>query len=120
MLGLASDLPIKNCWTIAEHVGAARPGRTVCNTCWARWSGITTGVRSDLRGYVVEHLMIERSTMHLMNSSPVCISLPRLLGRFVPTLIIQCIFNPILLDQPRNSSHHGTCGADYGGIGAYL
>ncbi|MBV8894309.1 MAG: hypothetical protein JO266_20435 [Acidobacteria bacterium] len=25
VLGLASDLPIKNCWTIAEHVGAARP-----------------------------------------------------------------------------------------------
>lgn len=80
VLGLASDLPIKNCWTIAEHVGAARPGRTVCNTCWARWSGITTGVRSDLRGYVVEHLMIERSTMHLMNSSPVLHQLTPIVG----------------------------------------
>lgn len=27
VLGLLSDLPRKNCWTIAEHIGDTTPGR---------------------------------------------------------------------------------------------
>jgi SRSO17 transposase len=52
--GLASDLPIKNCWTLAEHVGAATPDGLQHLFAQAVWD--YDGVRDDLRGYVVEHL----------------------------------------------------------------
>lgn len=52
--GLASELPIKNCWTIAEHVGAATPDGLQHLLRKAVWDH--HGVRDDLRGYVVEHL----------------------------------------------------------------
>lgn len=52
--GLASDLPIKNCWTLAEHVGAATPDGLQHLLRKAVWDH--DGVRDDLRGYVVEHL----------------------------------------------------------------
>jgi SRSO17 transposase len=52
--GLASDLPIKNCWTLAEHVGDATPDGLQHLLRRAVWDH--DGVRDDLRGYVVEHL----------------------------------------------------------------
>lgn len=52
--GLASDLPIKNCWTLAEHVGATTPDGLQHLLRKAVWDH--DGVRDDLRGYVVEHL----------------------------------------------------------------
>jgi hypothetical protein len=52
--GLLSDLPRKNCWTIAEHAGDPSPdglqhllGRAVWNE---------DKVRDDVRDYLVEHL----------------------------------------------------------------
>jgi hypothetical protein len=52
-LGLMSDLPGKNCWTIAEHAGHATPGRQQHLLARAVWDA--DGVRDDLRGYVAEH-----------------------------------------------------------------
>jgi SRSO17 transposase len=52
--GLASELPIKNCWTIAEHVGAGTPDGLQHLLRKAVWDH--DGVRDDLRGYVVERL----------------------------------------------------------------
>jgi SRSO17 transposase len=54
LLGLLSDLPRKNAWTIAEHVGDATPDGMQHLLCKAVWD--TDGVRDDLRCYVVEHL----------------------------------------------------------------
>jgi SRSO17 transposase len=53
-LGLMSDLPGKNCWTIAEHAGHATPGGLQHLLARAVWDA--DGVRDDLRGYVREHL----------------------------------------------------------------
>jgi SRSO17 transposase len=51
---LMSDLPRKNGWTIAEHVGDATPDRTQRLLNHAVWDeGRAMGV---VRGYVVEHL----------------------------------------------------------------
>ena len=50
VLGLMSDLPAKNCWTIAEH---ATPGALQHLLARAVWDA--DGVRDDLRGYVTEH-----------------------------------------------------------------
>ena len=54
VLGLMSDLPGKNCWTIAEHAGHASPGGLQHLLARAVWDA--DGVRDDLRGYVREHL----------------------------------------------------------------
>ena len=54
VLGLLSDLPGKNCWTIAEHAGHAGPGRLQHLLARATWDA--DGVRDDLRGYVTGHL----------------------------------------------------------------
>ncbi len=54
LVGLLSDLPVKNCWTIAEQVGDATPDGLQHLLRKAVWD--TDGVRDDLRGYVVEHL----------------------------------------------------------------
>jgi SRSO17 transposase len=54
VLGLVSDLPIKNCWTLSEHAGDATPDGMQHLLRKAVWD--TDGVRDDLRGYVVEHL----------------------------------------------------------------
>ena len=53
VLGLLADLPRKNCWTIAEHVGDATPGGM--QHLLGRAGGYD-GVGEDLRDYVVEHL----------------------------------------------------------------
>jgi SRSO17 transposase len=52
--GLLSDLSSKNCWTIAEHVGDARPDGLQHLLRRAVWDH--DGVRDDLRDYVMEHL----------------------------------------------------------------
>lgn len=54
VLGLMSDLPGKNCWTIAEHAGHATPAGLQHLLARAVWDA--DGVRDDLRGYVIEHL----------------------------------------------------------------
>ncbi|MCC5581170.1 transposase [Microtetraspora sp. AC03309] len=52
--GLLSELPRKNCWTLAEHAGDRTPDGTQHLLSRAVWDA--DAVRDDLRGYVVEHL----------------------------------------------------------------
>jgi hypothetical protein len=54
VLGLLSDLPRKNCWTIAEHAGDATPDGMQHLLARAVWDH--DGVRDDVRAYLVEHL----------------------------------------------------------------
>lgn len=54
VLGLLSDLPRKNCWSIAEHVGDRSPDGLQHLLAEARWDH--DGVRDDLRDYVVAGL----------------------------------------------------------------
>jgi SRSO17 transposase len=54
VLGLLSDLPRKNCWSIAEQAGDRSPGGMQHLLSAARWDA--GAVRDDLRDYVVEHL----------------------------------------------------------------
>ncbi len=49
-----SDLPRKNCWTIAEHAGHATPDGLQHLLARASWDD--DGVRDDLRDYVVDGL----------------------------------------------------------------
>ena len=52
--GLLSELPRKNCWSIAEHAGDLTPDgmqHLLGRACWD-----ADGVRDDLRGYVTEYL----------------------------------------------------------------
>jgi len=53
-LGLLSDLPRKNCWSIAEWAGEATPDGIQHLFGRARWDA--AAVRDDVREYVVEHL----------------------------------------------------------------
>ena len=52
--GMLSELPRKNCWTIAEHAGETSPGGMQHLLNRARWD--TDGVAADLREFVVTHL----------------------------------------------------------------
>ncbi|MFF3710869.1 IS701 family transposase [Streptomyces phaeochromogenes] len=54
VLGLLSELPRKNCWTLAEHVGDATPDGMQHLLSRARWDA--DAVRDDIRGFVVEQL----------------------------------------------------------------
>jgi SRSO17 transposase len=54
VLGLLAELPRKNCWTIAEHVGDPSPDGMQHLLARAKWDA--DGVRDDVRGYVTEHL----------------------------------------------------------------
>jgi len=54
VLGLLADLPRKNCWTIAEHVGEADPHGMQYLLAPASWD--TDGVGDDLRDYVTAAL----------------------------------------------------------------
>ena len=54
VLGLMSDLPGKNCWTVAEYAGHATPDGLQHLLARAAWDA--DGVRDDLRGYVIEYL----------------------------------------------------------------
>jgi SRSO17 transposase len=52
--GMLAELPRKNCWTIAEHVGESSPVGMQHLLNRARWD--TDGLGEDLRGFVVDHL----------------------------------------------------------------
>ncbi|HEY4725147.1 MAG TPA: IS701 family transposase, partial [Actinomycetota bacterium] len=52
--GLLSDLPRKNCWTIAEHAGDATPDGMQHLLARAMWDA--DAVRDDVRALLVEHL----------------------------------------------------------------
>ncbi|WP_419668979.1 IS701 family transposase [Streptomyces sp. 2-1] len=54
VLGLLSELPRKNCWTLAEHAGGATPDGMQHLLSRARWDA--DAVRDDIRGFVVEQL----------------------------------------------------------------
>ncbi len=54
VLGLLTDLPRKNCWTIAEWAGEKTPHGMQHLLCRAAWDA--DAVRDDVREYVVEHL----------------------------------------------------------------
>ncbi|MGA5148511.1 IS701 family transposase [Streptomyces griseoincarnatus] len=61
VLGLLSDLPRKNCWTLAEHVGDATPYGLQHLLSRAKWDA--DAVRDDIRGFVVEHLHHEDAVL---------------------------------------------------------
>lgn len=61
VLGLLSDLPRKNCWTIAEWVGESTPDAMHHLLSRAKWDA--DAVRDDVRGYVVEHLYDGRAVL---------------------------------------------------------
>ncbi|MEU8975942.1 IS701 family transposase [Streptomyces monashensis] len=61
VLGLLSDLPRKNCWTIAEWAGEASPHGMQHLLCRAAWDA--EAVRDDVREYVVEHLHDEAAVL---------------------------------------------------------
>ena len=52
MAGMVSGLDRKNCWTIAEHRGAATPDGLQHLLARASWDA--EAVRDDLRDYVVD------------------------------------------------------------------
>lgn len=54
VLGLLSDLPRKNCWTIAEWAGETTPDGMQHLLNRAKWDA--DAVRDDLRDYVAGHL----------------------------------------------------------------
>ncbi|MFD4562708.1 IS701 family transposase [Streptomyces sp. NPDC058469] len=61
VLGLLSDLPQKNCWTIAEWAGDTTPDGMQHLLGRAKWDA--DAVRGDVRGYVVEHLHDDRAVL---------------------------------------------------------
>lgn len=61
VLGLLSDLPRKNCWTIAEWAGEATPDGMQHLLGRAKWDA--DAVRDDVRGYVVEHLHDDQAVL---------------------------------------------------------
>ena len=61
MRGLLADLPRKNCWTIAEHAGAASPDGMQHLLARAVWDH--DKVRDDIRDYVVDHLGDPQATL---------------------------------------------------------
>jgi hypothetical protein len=54
VLGLLSGLPVKNCWTISDHVGEATPDGMQHLLRKAVWDADM--VRDDLRSFVTEGL----------------------------------------------------------------
>jgi hypothetical protein len=61
VLGLLSDLPRKNCWSIAEWAGEATPDGMQHLLGRAKWDADT--VRDDVREYVLEHLRDEDAVL---------------------------------------------------------
>ncbi|MFF8973839.1 IS701 family transposase [Streptomyces sp. NPDC014995] len=61
VLGLLSDLPRKNCWSIAEWAGEASPDGMQHLLGRARWDA--DAVRDDVREYVLEHLHDEDAVL---------------------------------------------------------
>ncbi len=54
MLGLPSDLDLKNCWSIAEHRGAKTPNALQHVLSRSVWDAEL--IRDDLRGCVIDNL----------------------------------------------------------------
>ncbi len=61
VLGLLSDLPRMNCWSIAEWSGEATPDGMQHLLGRAKWDA--DQVRDDVRGYVVEHLHDDQAVL---------------------------------------------------------
>jgi SRSO17 transposase len=61
VLGLLSDLPRKNCWSIAEWAGETSPDGMQHLLGRARWDA--DAVRDDVREYVVNHLHDEDAVL---------------------------------------------------------
>jgi SRSO17 transposase len=61
VLGLLSDLPRKNCWTIAEWTGESTPEGMQHLLGRAKWDA--DQVRDDVRAYVVEHLQDDQAVL---------------------------------------------------------
>ncbi len=61
VLGLLSDLPRKNCWTIAEWAGDTTPDGMQHLLGRAKWDA--DQVRDDIRSYVVEHLHDDQAVL---------------------------------------------------------
>src|SRR6187399_873205 len=61
VLGLLSDLPRKNCWTIAEHAGDPSPDGMQDLLSRAVWDA--DAVREDVRETAVEHLGCEEAML---------------------------------------------------------
>ncbi|MFJ8586861.1 IS701 family transposase [Streptomyces sp. NPDC093595] len=61
VLGLLSDLPRKNCWTLAEHAGDATVYGLQQLLSRAKWDADV--VRDDLRSFVVEQLHDEEAVL---------------------------------------------------------
>lgn len=61
VLGLLTDLPRENCWTIAEWAGEATPHGMQHLLCRASWDA--EAIRDDVREYVVEHLHDEAAVL---------------------------------------------------------
>lgn len=61
VLGLLSDLPRKNCWSIAEWAGETSPDGMQHLLGRARWDA--DDVRDDVREYVLDHLHDEDAVL---------------------------------------------------------
>jgi hypothetical protein len=77
VLGLLSDLPRKNCWSITEWAGEAGPDGMQHLLGRARWDA--DRVRDDVREYVLEHLGDENACW--WSTRPGLRARRRLLGR---------------------------------------
>ncbi|WP_420711039.1 transposase [Streptomyces sp. NRRL S-337] len=61
VLGLLSELPRRNYWTLAEHAGDATPYGLQHLLSRAKWDA--DAVRDDIRSFVVEHLRHEDAVL---------------------------------------------------------
>ncbi|MEV6162018.1 IS701 family transposase [Streptomyces sp. NPDC052052] len=61
VLGLLSDLPRKNCWTIAEWAGETTPDGMQHLFGRAKWDA--DAVRDDVRGYVADHVHDDQAVL---------------------------------------------------------
>ena len=69
VLGLLSDRPRRNCWTIAQWAGEATRDGMQHLLGRAEWEA--DQVRDDLRNYVVEHLHNDRAVLVVDESGEV-------------------------------------------------
>src|SRR3954453_13054575 len=65
--GLVSDLPRKNCWTLAEYAGDATPDRMQRLLERASWD--TFAAMTGVREFVVEHLADDGLTVLVLDES---------------------------------------------------
>lgn len=94
VLGLLSDLPRKNCWTIAEWAGEAAPHgmqHLLSRTVWD-----ADAVRDDVREYVIEQLRDEAAV--LVVDPRWLIVVHPLEGQHEPAVGVEC--GPALPERP--------------------